>query len=396
MTISNPGPTNFAIAEIRKLVSVQYSTIGSFSSGPLYDCICQFVFERNNDYILSATDRQFLLRSYQPFTRDDFIRANHPVLKTFVRYTIPGGELEDIATSTKDKDELLLLQTLLIAGQCNPKWHSFGSDLLRAAVIHENLALLDRVIESGVDIDKKLVFPDSSGLRKHDLGPVLAHRLTSLQFSVRNRREDLIEILNKRGATILPMNPDYNGVSEVFLRDAVSDGLIDLVQPLLAKLAASRGCIARRGTRFLDQAVRHADRTMIDSLLQAGLRPYDSCIDRTVNYSRIVSFECVHWTINTPFMAALDMYLEECNRLSAEPILNLRKVIIKKLIGFPTDNLDKEQQLSRHNQVVLGSFLLVLAGKYELREVLQEKSGLDPDDTAKTIRERWRRSKLDF
>jgi hypothetical protein len=74
----------------------------------------------------------------------------------------------------------------------------------------------------------------------------------------------------------------------------------------------------------------------------------------------------------------------------------LRKVIIKKLIGFPTDNLDKEQQLSRHNQVVLGSFLLVLAGKYELREVLQEKSGLDPDDTAKTIRERWRRSKLDF
>jgi hypothetical protein len=360
------------MAEIRRLDSLECTTVGSMLlSGPLYDHICHFVYDRYNDSILSATDRHYLFQHYHPFKREDIDCVYHPVLKMFIKYTTPEEGIESIATSTEDKDDLLLLQTLLFINQFDPKWRFFGSRLLRAAVIHGNLPLLEAATHRRNGINDYLDTLDLPRPWEFNLGSTVLRRQTALQLAVRSRRKDVIERLCNRGATILTSYPKSE---RVFIQDAVEDELMDLVQPLLARLATSGKATAQYGTRLLNQVVRNAEGTMMDILLQAGFSPYDSFLEWATGYS---SFEHLVRKFDTPFLAAFYSYCKECTRLSAGPAIDLRRAIIKKLIDYPTASLDKEQHLSRRNQIFLAYLVSTcVRPDPELVSILGEATGL--------------------
>ena len=360
------------LAEASILHSPQCSTTASSSSRPLCEYIRQYILDFNWDYVVDESDKQHILRYRQSSMNHNFSPIGYPVLMIFVNHTVPQIDLRIIARDTDNKYDLLLLQSLLICGQHRATWVAFSFSLLHSAMVEGNLPLLNVVSETGIDIDARQTFEHMHKFSE----------LTPLQFAVLSRHKDMIECLSRRGATILTasMADDWE-----FLTNAHQD--MDLLQPLLARLAASGSPAAGRGISLLAIAVAFANLTLIDVLLKAGFSPYLSTNGST-DFSRIVTFDEVSQRVRTPFMVAFNMYRENCVRVDENPMSEPHRSVITKLLSFSTHNLDEGQRSSQLHQVALAYAFAGLAKKYELETALYEMTGFGLEDIERTIRDR--------
>ena len=363
------GDLTSAVASVGH--SIQSPTTPLFCPGPLYRYIRQFV--------VHETEKEHSTRLYQFPFEDDFSRVRHPILNFFVEYAMPQYSLQRIARDIDNKYELRLLRSLLQTGRNRARWMAFSLSLLYFAVVNGNIPLLDVVSSTSIDLDVRLPHEYWQSFPKdRNLVYAISGELTALQIAVIIGRQDVIEVLSERGATILTGN---RGCNWRFLKDAYEQ--MALLQSLLSKLTASWGAATRRGIVLLGLAVRRADSKMIEVLLKAGFSPYLS-LDGETDFLSIATFEQVSRKVPTPIMMALDMYREETIRLDKDPMSESRSSMITKLLSFSHHNVIHERS-SQIQQVALAYAFAVLTNKHELRHTLIEETGLDEWDVMRTV-----------
>jgi ankyrin repeat protein len=166
-----------------------------------------------------------------------------------------------------NKTDVQSVNYLILAG-CNLD-HIFGSQesSLRAAIMHEKVALVETFLAGGVDINEPTDLHPNGGIANK--GSWYPATPTNLQRAVEKEDENLVEMLLTAGADVNPPASFYQG--RTALQISVEKENLKLAERLLRAGANVNGLAApKEGSTPFKIAVQQGHRGLMDMLLMAG------------------------------------------------------------------------------------------------------------------------------
>ncbi|KAI4627105.1 uncharacterized protein J4E87_004447 [Alternaria ethzedia] len=192
-------------------------------------------------------------------------------LQFFVKHNLPQDDLYDILRAFNTADDLALLRRLVFLSKSDGnsfaevKWRQFCENLLFDAVKDENEALLEMLLDVGVDANARghsRQFHDSTATFK---------AFNALQIAILGGNKNVIDILNSCCARIFTGSPV---VDSDFLSGAFTRNTIDFAKPQLASEATWHSKPGGKGLDILVHAVEQSYDNIVDILFEAGFNPY--------------------------------------------------------------------------------------------------------------------------
>jgi ankyrin repeat protein len=262
-------------------------------------------------------------------------------------YTPPKGVLYDVMRASATTGDLVLLRRLLLITNSDANLKRVAANLLHDACKEGNKYLVAMLLEVGVNVNAVRSF----GYSTHSFAP---HRaFNALQFAVHVGRNNLIDVLINRGATIFTgeQHLDFDFLSQVIAQDTVN-----FVKPLLAKAATSDTNTAHKGVPVLIFVVNQSYDKMINLLTETGFNPF-SCL-----YEKRLPTGEIH------FQSAFG------NALRTGKVRYL-----EKFLKFPHRGLDKERSQERLRQLTIAYFFACSSENLGLEKAILD-TGWRPDD----------------
>jgi ankyrin repeat protein len=200
--------------------------------------------------------------------------------------------------------------------------------------------------------------------------------LTPFRIAVLRGHTKVVEILSRNGATLVAGHPD-EGLA--VLCDAVAHGEVTLVKRLLAQATAMSRLTIRGGTRAMVLAARSQNNYIMEMLLEASFSPFDP-IDPGCKGLEDIDDRHMFHSRESPFEIALE------HKSTHQ---------VRRFLSFPSEGLDKEQQLSRHRQLSAAYASALCSENTTLADAILE-AGLDPDRIDQVMGSNYVQQRLHF